>query len=356
MKILFYISTIRGGGAARVMVNLANGLAVKHNILLVTNFSDNHEYSTNSNIKRINLEPIEITGNVVKKNLKRIKALRQTIKKERPDVCIAFMRENNFRLIVASFCLHIKTVVSVRNDPAREYSGWGNRILANFLYSKADGVIFQTEEAKTWFKRKIQMRSQVIFNQVDDSFFFKNDCYGDYIMACGRISNQKNYPLLIKAFSNVIKNFPNEQLNIYGEGELKEDLKKMCEELQLEENVHFMGYNTDMQDIYRHAKFLVLTSNYEGLPNVLLEALASSVPVISTDCPCGGPKMIINNGENGLLVPLGDEKGLTNAMICLISDKNRLIQMRKNAFRSSERFKSENVLNVWNEYIASIVN
>ena len=355
MKLLFYISTIRGGGAARVMVNITNGLVEKgYEICFVTNFPADHEYELARSIRRISLEEVESKKNVVSKNLKRIRGLRRVIRSEQPDVSIAFMGENNFRLILASRGLSTKTIVSVRNDPAREYAGKGQKKLANFLFSKADGIVFQTEDARRQFPEKIQKKSKIIFNQVDEKFFNIKKSDGQYILACGRLSKQKNYPMMLRAFSAVLKEYPNEELRIYGEGDLKEELVSLAKKLGINKSVHFMGFSTDMLEVYKNAKLLLMSSDYEGMPNVLLEAMASSVPVISTDCPCGGPRAIVSNGENGYLVQVNDAGAMANSIITLLGDDTIANSFSRNARESADDYRPKRIIQQWEEYIVKI--
>lgn len=170
MKILFYISTIRGGGAAKVMSNLANQFCISNEIVFVTNFPGQHEYVLDGRIKRFNLEAEESRENILKKNFKRIICLRKYIKKETPDVVISFMGENNFRAIFANGFLRSKLIVSVRNDPDREYSNRLSRLMAKSLYRLADGCVFQTKDAMEWFPKSVQRKSRIILNQVDEKF------------------------------------------------------------------------------------------------------------------------------------------------------------------------------------------
>lgn len=337
------------------MVNIANGMiGVGKEVCFVTNFPADHEYSLENGIKRISLERTENRGGTLSKNISRIRALNKVLKSEKPDVSISFMGENNFRLLLASKGIRTKTIVSVRNDPEKEYSTSSSKILAKILYKKANGIVFQTEDAQKFFPEEIQRKSRIILNQVDEKFFQDNKGEGEYIIACGRLSRQKNYPMMIKAFAEVLKEWPNEILRIYGEGVLKEELVQLTQKLRIEDSVEFMGFSTDMIEAYQSAKFLVMTSDYEGMPNVMLEALASSVPVISTDCPCGGPKMIIKDGENGLLVPVGDVREMIKAMNRLLSKSTDLQLLRRGARRSAEKFRSENVRAEWTSYIKQI--
>ena len=337
-------------------MNIANGMSEKgYNICFVTNFSDDYEYKLNKNIKRISLEKREFKGNIVLKNIGRIKRLRTLIKREKPTVSIAFMRENNFRLILAARYLPTKTIVSVRNDPAREYSRKSDRYLANYLFSQADGIVFQTKDARMFFSKNIQEKSEIIFNQVDKKFFNQNGSSGEYIIACGRLSNQKNYPMMLKAFVKVLEKHPNEHLMIYGKGDLKDKLEALADRLKITESVHFMGFSDEMVEVYKKAKLLVMTSDYEGMPNVILEALASSVPVISTDCPCGGPRMVIMNGENGYLVPIKETDELVKVWEKMLDNGKLLAEMRKNAYKSSQQFTSENIIDNWIKYINKVI-
>ena len=356
MRILFYISTIKGGGAARVMVNIANGMVREgHEIVFVTNFPAEHEYILDSKISRHILEVSESRSNMLVKNFTRIKALKKVIKETSPDVSIAFMRENNFRLIMAAG-KKTKTIVSVRNDPAKEYPNKFSKILAEILYKKAAGVVFQTEDAKKAFSPKVQSRSSIIFNQVDEKFFDDNKEPGDYIIACGRLSKQKNYPMMLRGFSEAVKTHKDEKLRIYGEGNLKDQLTDLVKDLNIENNVEFMGFSTDMKSVYKSAKLLVMTSDYEGMPNAVLEALASSVPVISTDCPCGGPRMIIKEGQNGYLVRTGDDKELSdklNKFLDLSDAKTK--EMRSNAYETGKMFSPPVILKEWTEMIGRVI-
>ena len=353
MRILFYISTIRGGGAARVMINVANGLSKKdHVVLFVTNFPADLEYELESSIRRYNLETTENKGNTFSKNRTRIKVLRSIIAEERPDVAVSFMRENNFRLLISSKGLDVRTIVSVRNDPAKEYSSAVSKKLADILYKKADGIVFQTEDAKAAFPEEIQKKSVILFNQVDNRFFRKSKELGEYFVACGRLSRQKNYQMMIKAFAKLLEKHPDEVLRIYGEGPLKGELEDLVRELGIEGSVKFMGFSIDMPEVYNHSKLLVLTSAYEGMPNTMLEALASSVPVISTDCPCGGPRMVIKNGINGYLVPVDDIDYLAKVWISLTDSD--ITNMKPEAYNTALAFAEDKVLNDWERYISLI--
>lgn len=356
MKILFYISNIRGGGAARVMTNIANAMAMENEIYFVTNFPDEHEYELNEKITRYNLEFIESKANSFKKNFCRITALRSVIKEISPSICMSFMGENNVRLIIASKGLKTKTIISVRNDPSKEYPSSKFRRMTDLIYRKANGIVFQTEDAKKYFSKDVQNNSQIIFNQVDSQFYQSNNRIGNYILACGRLSRQKDYPMMLEAFKLVLEEFPNEKLYIYGDGKLNDELEQYSKKIGINSSVYFMGYSNNMVENYADAKFLIVTSIYEGMPNVILEALASSLPVVSTDCPCGGPRMVIENGINGFLCPVGDAKTFANRMVYLLKNEKELIAMKENAHISANKFTGEHIIDDWKKYIERVIN
>ena len=164
---------------------------------------------------------------------------------------------------------------------------------------------------------------------------------------------KKNHELLIKAFSKIAYKYNNINLKIYGEGPLHSNLQKLIESLRLSGRVYLMGTVDNIQDVMKDAGMFVLSSDFEGLPNALMEAMAIGLPVISTDCPCGGPNMLIKNYENGLLVKPGDENELSNAMEYIIKNQNDADKMGLKAKKTAEMYKPEKIFNDWSTYIHS---
>ena len=173
MKIGFYINVLGGGGAERVISNLANEFSSDHNCFIVTTSTVENEYPLLDRVKRYNLG-ITKNGSFFRRNVKIISGLRKLLKNEKPDILVSFMAEPNFRSIIATRLLGVKTLVSVRNDPDREYGSRLFKILAKLLYRKADGIVFQTEDAKNWFPKSIQKKSKIIYNQVATKFYEKD--------------------------------------------------------------------------------------------------------------------------------------------------------------------------------------
>lgn len=353
--LMFYINAIHDGGAERVILQLAGRFAAAgYRSVLVTSFVDDWEYPVPEGVERVSIEGKQLEQSRLRRNLGRIKALRRLIKDYRPAALISFMAEPNFRAILASRFLPVKTIVSVRNDPEREYGGKLGRIVGRWLLPMADGCVFQTEQAMAWFPRRLQKKSRVIMNQVDRAFFeVSRERPEGYVMTAGRLTAQKNQAMLIRAFASIAPQV-REELRIYGEGELREELSGLIASLGMEERIRLMGAADDMPGVLSKAGLFVLPSDFEGMPNALLEAMAAGLCCVSTACPCGGPEAVIENGVSGKLIPVGDEKTLAEAMLELLKDDEKRSAMAANAKARAEMFSPEEIFGHWMDYVASV--
>ncbi len=353
-KIMFYINAIHDGGAERVMVNLAKYFSENgYDTSLVTSFRDTWEYPLASTVRRLSLEETEIKQSRIKRNLSRIKKLRDLCKSEKPDMLISFMREPNFRAILATRGLPVKTLVSVRNDPNKEYAGKLGWFVGKVLLPMADGCVFQTSDAQKWFPERLQKKSKIIYNAVKEDFYnvVRKPVRGE-IVTCGRLTEQKNHALLIDVFAKVQKDYPFTTLKIYGEGELREKLQEQIVNLHLEDKVFLMGATNDVAKALQTADLFVLSSDYEGMPNALMEAMAAGVPCISTDCPCGGPKELLNGAEQKTLVPIGNTVRLSEKMEEYLSEEHPRYNMMK---KLAQKFNPEIINQQWKNYVDSLI-
>ena len=224
------------------------------------------------------------------------------------------------------------------------------------LYPKANGFIFQTKEAQEYFPKKIQNKSTIIFNSLNPDFLidrFKG-VRDKEIVSVGRLAEQKNQELLIKAFAKFHQIHPEYELTIYGEGPLKEKLQNLVKDLNMEEFIKLPGIENDIKTKIYKASFFVLSSDYEGMPNSLMEALTLGLPCISTDCPCGGPKTLIEDGINGILTEVGNIDMLTEKMNMIIEHPELKDTLSKNAQKNIEKMHPEKINKQWEEYLESI--
>lgn len=356
MKIMFYINTLNTGGAERVLANLANEF-VKNNqeVIFVTSFSTKKEYELSTDIKRINLDNSKKMGRV-RKNVCRIRELRKNIKNEQPDILVSFMAEANFRSVLAKLGTGTKCVISVRNDPNREYPGFLGKIVGKILLPLADGCVFQTEDARLWFPRRLQKKSVIIYNAVKKDFFdTARNPVSNLVVTCGRLEKQKNHENLIKAFKEVSKEIKDSMLYIYGEGTERKKLEKLIIDLEMQNKIFLKGVTENVQQALSEADLFVLSSDYEGMPNALLEALAVGVPSVSTDCPCGGPRMLIDDDKDGALVKVGSVDELKSAIINILNNSNIKTQMSKSAKIKANEFRPETIYNEWKNYLKLII-
>ena len=359
MKMMINIIGLGKGGAERVVSVLANKLINKYDIDILVNTENNIAYKINPKVKIISLDEKRIKLTFIR-NLKRIVNSSKIIKEEKPDIIISFLPVPSYRVLFLKRNIgNIPIIIADRNDPKREYKSFINKIAMKILYKKADGFVFQTMEQKEYFEKSIKENSRIIYNPIKDEFI--SDDNGKIkkektIISVGRLTEQKNHKMLINAFSNIIKNFPDYTLKIYGEGNLEESLKKQITDLKLQDKVLLCGVSNNIKNELQKSEIFVLPSNYEGMPNVLIEAMAVGLPVISTDCPCGGPRELIQNGVNGILIPVNDEKSMQQSIELLIKNEDVASKIGNEAKKIKELLNSNKIVEQWEEYIEFIIN
>lgn len=353
-KILFYIDSMQKGGANRVMANLVNHFSKKgFNVILVNDIAldaGNPEYEVNTLVKRIILN--ESGSNAIISNLKRIKKLRKILLQEKPDCVLSFMGPPNVRMLLASVFLSCRKVVSVRNDPNREYGkNKIQKLMTNCIFLLADGCVFQTEDASKYFFNRLRRKSTIIVNPVNELFFNTPSSESrKNIVTVGRLVPQKNHNLLIQAFALIAPKYPDEKLIIYGEGPLKSELKEYASDMGIENRVVFPGLISNVNVELSKAKVFVLSSEYEGLPNALMEAMACGTAVVSTDCPSGGPKYLLKESNAGILVSCDNADEMAEAISIMMSEeKNKFYRDR--AREKSIDFLPETVFDKWEKFL-----
>lgn len=360
-RIALFISSLQKGGSERVMVNLAEYLyQQKYDVLLVTQYKQEIEYNISPQIKRVYSEPApeKVQGGRVHNFKVRFHTLRDIWVQYKPDVILAFLGKNNMMAILTSAFLPTQVVVSVRGEPTMEYAGHVQQFLAKFLFRFADGIVLQTERAKMFFPKAVRRKSIILSNPLNSSFLNKPVCQEiereNLIVTAGRLDENKNQAMLIHAFSKISGEFPDVKVVIYGEGECRESLEALCAEKGIQDRVFLPGNVSDVASCIGKAKMFVLTSNTEGMPNSIMEAMALGIPVISTDCPCGGPATLIHNGENGVLIPVGDAYALADAMRRILTDKEFAAKLGENALKIRETLSPEKVNNEWEDCLIKI--
>lgn len=358
MKILFCTGSMRKGGAERVISNLTNYLSRDNNELyIITSINTKTEYTLNKNIGVYHLDGIVREKNKLKRIKKRRKKLKEIINNIRPDIIITFLPEPTFMVMSLRRKIRCPIIISERNDPSEEYKSFIYKFLMRKYYKKADGFIFQTEGAKEYFSKNIQNKSVIIENPINKEFLIRNNNVKkkDIIISTGRLTAQKNQKMLISAFSEITDIYPHYKLIIYGEGDLRNELEMQIKRLGLENKVFLPGVVNNIKEKMEESKIFVLSSNYEGMPNALMEAMALGLPVISTDCPSGGPNYLIENRKTGVLVPIKNVEKLKKAIINLIEDKKMSDELGKNAAKKMKELNPDIINEKWKKYIYKIL-
>ncbi len=355
-SMMFVVSSLGFGGAERVISELANyfsDIGNEVNIMLVSNNKIN--YNISPKIKIIDLSSKMVNKTGLFAIFERMWLIRKLINHIKPEVVVSFLSIINIYVCFSLMISKHKLIVSERNDPKNDPKGVVKRAVRLLAYKFADGFVFQTETAKKYFSKIIQKKSIVIANPVISNLPepFKG-IRSKKIIAIGRLVEQKNYPLLIYAFNEIQKEFNDYNLYIYGEGKDRNKIEKLIKMLSLEDRIILKGNVSNVHEEVVDASLYVLTSDYEGMPNALIESLAMGIPSISVDCSGGGPAAIIENGENGVLVPVGSRDDLVDAMKRILTDIDFSKKLSINAVRDSKKYSMQNISVKWRNYINSI--
>ncbi|MGN0382295.1 MAG: glycosyltransferase, partial [Suilimivivens sp.] len=295
----------------------------------------------------------ELQGGRIRNFLTRFRKLRRIWKEEKPDAIVSFIGKNNIMAILTSLGMGIPVAVSVRGEPGEEYYNGLLRFLARNLFYLADGVILQTKLCMEFFPKGVRKKAIILKNPVNP-VFFREPYRGERektIVAVGRVDENKNHEMLIRAFAGIADEFPEYRLIIYGDGDKRSDLLKLTKELKLEDRISLPGNIDNVADAIYKTRVFVLSSNTEGMPNTLIEAMILGLAVVSTDCPCGGPAELIVHGVNGLLSPVKDVNAMKENLQYILNDLHRADEMAHEASKTSDIYDVNKVYLEWENYL-----
>lgn len=351
------IHSLRGGGAERVLTNLLKGLegsAFSIRLILYESIFD-YPLPQNIIIESLDIAPSTKILRVTKRFVEKIIRLALLFRKNKPDVIFSLLCSTNVAVVLAKILSGVdcRLVISEHTFPSinlfHEPYGRITRLLVQYCYPMADKIIAVSEQIKddliTGF-RLPEHKIEVIHNPIDieeierlskekvDHPWLQSAT--PVIVSVGRLTRQKGYPFLLKAFSLARRELPC-YLIILGEGEDRPLLMTLSRELGIEEAVQFLGFQSNPFKFMAKSSLFVLSSLYEGFPNVLLEAMALGLPIISTDCP-SGPSEIIQDRKNGVLVPARDERSLAAAIVSVLKDEQIRRMLSSEARRRARDF------------------
>ena len=321
-KIVFFVGSMNWGGAEKVISVLANSYANDGwSVTIVCLLSDVCVYSLNSSI---HLECFKgKKRGYIKNTFFWINSIKNFLKSSKPDIVVSFVCRINILVLLAKKMSKIKTrvVISERNDP--EFDGRGKLavFLANRLYPRADLLICQSNKEKIFFNKKTQKNAIVIKNPIQ---LFSNpipfEKKQELIVNVARLEASKNQELLIRVFSKIVKEQKNNNfhLTIFGNGPLKEHLLSIIDELDTSDYINIEDSTILVHEKLSAASIFCLSSNYEGMSNALMEAMALGTPSIST--AVSGSDDLITDSVNGFIVPVNNPDALYEKMLLLISN------------------------------------
>ena len=350
------ISTMTAGGAERVAATLVNHWSTSgHEVALTTVASTDLDfYPLDKSVTRIALNLSSRSMNwrdFVFVNFKRARRLRSAIRDFKPEVILSFLDTMNVRMLLASIGTGIPVIVSERSDPTQSPVGAIVKFLRRILYKGASAVVVLTPEVAQWAKSFVRSEAiHVIPNPVSHQFLKigRVEPARDVrrVIAIGRLEAVKCFDMLLGAFAQSAQQHPGWTLKIIGEGSERDQLHALAAALQIGDRVSWERPVKEPEKELRRADLFVLSSRHEGFPNVLLEAMACGLPVISFDCP-SGPRAIIRDGKDGLLVPPREVGALAAAMSRLMSSEDERKRLGERATHVVERFSLAKIADMW---------
>ena len=354
-KILFFAPSIEEGGVEKNLFIVSNYIAdYKNYKVCVLTANKNKKKFFN---KKINF--ISPSSNYwcnkprIFKTLICLKILFFNINFEK--ILIFSFQSNLFAILLAKI-LKFKIIIRSNTDPTGYISNVLKKILFKLILSKADAIVVNSNEFKNNLKKILNIKSEIIYNPFKIKRFKKNIISKNKslnIVNIGRLTNQKNQITLLKAI-NLIKNKFSIHCLIIGKGKTFLNLKNYIKDNNLDKNVELLGYKEKPWRHVKHCDVFVLTSKYEGLPNVLLEAINENKIIVSTDCP-SGPKEILSNHKGGFLFPVNDHIKLANILNYIYCNKNKALKKnrfaKKNLLKFNYKINLEKYKNIINKYL-----
>ncbi len=359
-RLTLVISSLGMGGAERVLSLLANRWADQGRSIVLLTFDDGSEAPFFELRPSVDLRPLALSGRSAHwagsalRNADRIRRLRRALAQSRPGAIISFMDRVNVLTLLASRRLHVPVVISERTDPTVHKVGrWWNAA-RRWTYPLADAIVVQTDSIKKRFRPSMASKIHVIANPVPAPPGSPTSHDAEKtIIGMGRLIESKGFDLLLRAFAKISASRPEWRLEIIGEGPERGRLESLAQRLGVGERVFLPGLSRIPTERLRAAQVFALSSHYEGFPNVLLEAMACGLAVVSADCPTG-PRHIIHDGIDGLLVPTGDAEALAAALDRLTGDPALRRALGREALAVAGRFNLEEIGRRWDDLLAHL--
>ena len=347
------VSDLRGGGAQRVLSTLASAWATRGLRLCVITFLDknNDQYALHQKITRISLNlvgPSSSTFSALFSNIRRIYLLRKALRYANARVIVSFIATTNVLTILASMGLGTRVVISERNDPSKQPLDWPWDALRRWSYRHADAVTANSHGALKSL-RSFVPRSKLFFvpNPVNPpAVSIHGTTRKRTILNIGRLSCQKGQDILLQAYAQVVAKKTDWSLTIVGDGPRRQNLYDQASSLGLLDRIEWIDWTSEINRYYESAQIFVLPSRYEGMPNVLLEAMSFGLPSVVTDASPGPLELIVDE-ESGLIVPAENVDRLASAIFRLTESRELRYRLGASARARISEFDPDAVENAW---------
>lgn len=346
MKICFFHSSMQTGGIERTISLLSEMyITMGDSVSILTMDNKNSFYSIATRVKYISLN---VDGNssgivqAVKHNMKRVLSLRKVLKDLRPDILVTFGTSTELIGYLAKYGFSIKLIGAERTNPfLRTSSFWSKN--ACRIAKRCDGFLFQTQGAASYYSESVRKKALVVQNGIDSAVYERLDQpwpARKNICAVGRMDADKGIDDVIRAFAIVHSKIPDVVLDLYGDGEKRNELEDLAASLGLSDHVIFHGRCSTMPEVYSEHRAFLMMSRREGFPNVLLEAMASGCVCVAGNCDFG-PSELIRDGENGFLVPVGDYEAAAERVLFALENEKvvQSISQKAKAVRQTNDIK-----------------
>jgi glycosyltransferase involved in cell wall biosynthesis len=368
MRLLIYIHSLENGGAERVVANLANYWAsVGWRLTVVTVAPAASDfYVLDPAVERISLDLAGGHRNLLSgfiRTVRRVRALRRVLQSVKPDIALSAINSANVVLSLAAHGLPgICTIGSEHIFPPRAPLGIIWETMRSRAYAHLEAVVALTPECADWLASNSHARRVVVIpNPVSWPLPSQKPQVAPegfcapgrrILMGVGRLSEQKNFSVLIDIFAGLAPCHPGWDLVIVGDGPLRQELQEQVRSAGLEGRVFLPGRAGNVGDWYACASLYAMSSDFEGFPNTLVEAMAYGLPAVSFDCDTG-PRDIIRHGVDGLLVAPGDRQGMQSALDRLMGDEALRSEFAARAYQVRDRFSMGKIAGMWEELFAN---
>lgn len=339
MKIVFVVPDMAGGGTEHVIALLANEYVKRGIETAILSFAGSQQaYPLDERVETVSAGVP--SGGSAQVRLQRLVFMRKYFKKNKGCYIFSFSTIGTGFIVLSTLGMKRNMLVSERTDPR----SCDHKPYRNFFYLFADDLVCQTQEAIKCFPKALRKKACVIGNPVEDDLPARYEgVRRKKIVTAGRLEPVKNHRMLIEAFGLFEKTHPDYTLDIYGQGSLEKELKDWAASLGLKDKVVFHGFCRNVKEEIRDCSMFILSSDYEGVSNSMIEALAMGLPVIATNCPIGGSRTYIENGKNGLLVSVNNAEEMKNAMTKIADNHELSEKLSKNAEKVREYCSSSKI-------------